>query len=45
MAGKMLKSLSYEKSLSKLSDQSEESTAHPPAHIMGKSQTQGMHTF
>lgn len=45
MAGKMLKSLFYEKSLSKLSDQSEKSTAHPPAHIMAKGQTQGMQTF
>lgn len=32
MAGKMLKSLPYEKSLSKLSDRSEKSTAHPTAH-------------
>lgn len=36
----MLKSLPCEKSLSKLSDRSEKSTAHPTAHTMGNSQTQ-----
>lgn len=39
----MLKSLSP--SLSKLSDQNEKITAHPTAHIMGNSQTQGIIHF